>query len=114
MDEQDESVAAINEAIAILHDKTCIKMVERTSERSFLVFKQMRGCYSAIGNQNSGSQVVSIGLGCATPEIVLHEIMHALGFVHEQSRIDRDDFLNVHRDRVKPGMTHIKKTTPVS
>ena len=29
---------------------------------------------------------------------------HALGFFHEQSRPDRDDFVTVHLENVEPGM----------
>ena len=39
----------------------------------------------------------------------MHELLHTLGFFHEQSRADRDNYVNIHRDNIKAGeiqMTH--------
>ena len=38
--------------------------------------------------------------------------MHALGFAHEQTRGDRDDFVNVHTQNVKPGFAGIFRKIP--
>ena len=43
-----------------------------------------------------------LGEGCGTVRIVLHEIGHAIGFWHEHSRPDRDDFVSVLLDNVLP------------
>ena len=45
-------------------------------------------CWSSIGRQG-GKQDLSIGTGCAYKGSVLHEIMHAMGFFHENTRQDR-------------------------
>ena len=34
---------------------------------------------------------------------VLHEMMHALGFYHEHSRPDRDDYIGIVEENVKRG-----------
>ena len=48
-------------------------------------------------------QEISIGAGCETKGIVMHELLHALGFYHEQSRYDRDDFVKILFENVQAG-----------
>lgn len=44
----------------------------------------------------AGWQVINLANGCAASiEVVQHEVLHALGFLHEQSRPDRDNYITV-------------------
>ena len=62
----------------------------------FLIMFLIR-CFSPVGRQylKKGMQELSIGKGCNSKGIILHELMHALGFWHEQSRSDRQSYLEV-------------------
>ena len=43
----------------------------------------------------------------------VHELLHTLGFVHEHTRPDRDDFISVNYDNIEPGEEkNFKKRPP--
>ena len=55
-------------------------------------------------------QVINIGTGCEYKGLVQHEILHALGRVHEQSRPDRDFYVRINEANIEQG-TLIKNYT---
>lgn len=59
-------------------------------------------CYSLIG-RDGGQQQLSLGVGCYRKGIAIHEVMHLLGFFHEQSRLDRDDHVTVNYGNAQLG-----------
>uniref|UniRef100_A0A3P9IXZ9 Metalloendopeptidase n=1 Tax=Oryzias latipes TaxID=8090 RepID=A0A3P9IXZ9_ORYLA len=84
-----------NKLISIFRLKTCIDFKPRDAEVFYISIQKLDGCYSYIGRQVANGQVLSIGSGCDSKAIVEHEFLHALGFFHEQSRYDRDDFVTI-------------------
>ena len=57
-----------------------------------------------------GKQVLSLADGCwrsvKEPGTVQHEFLHALGFIHEQSRPDRDKFVTINTKNIQAGITN--------
>ncbi|KAK0413924.1 hypothetical protein QR680_007062 [Steinernema hermaphroditum] len=103
---------AIKRAIAFWKSNTCITFHEVTDPSQapydpVLSFFAADGCWSYIGkNEGNRIQRVSIGYGCESIGTAAHEIAHALGFMHEQSRWDRDQFVKIAMGNVKKGQEH--------
>ncbi|XP_064648122.1 zinc metalloproteinase nas-15-like [Lineus longissimus] len=96
-------IANINAAIADYNRYTCIKWVKRTNQRAYVRIFVGGGCFSSIG-MSGGRQDLSLGQGCTGKATVIHEMLHALGFVHEQSRTDRDDHIIVQWNNIQQDM----------
>ncbi|XP_034723964.1 low choriolytic enzyme-like isoform X2 [Etheostoma cragini] len=86
---------------------SCIRFrPTRSDDRDWLSIESQNGCYSFIGRRG-GKQVVSLARrGCLYHSTVQHELLHALGFNHEQTRSDRDNHIRVLLQNVQSGMAH--------
>lgn len=83
----------VRQALA-LFEGTAVQFVPYTNQKDALVFVDGNGtCKSYVG-RIGGHQPIWLPAECGPREIA-HEIMHALGFVHEQNRSDRDEFIQV-------------------
>ncbi|VDN05404.1 unnamed protein product [Thelazia callipaeda] len=94
-------IAAAMEEYAM---RTCVRWVPRSiDDYDYIYIVPDRGCYSMVG-RTGGKQTISLGTGCIQKGIIMHELMHAVGFFHEQSRNDRDDHISVLWENIQPGM----------
>jgi hypothetical protein len=63
-------------------------------QQPFVGIRKRLGCASEIGRTNR-NQYLSLGQGCDSNNVIHHELMHAMGFQHEQNRPDRDDHVRI-------------------
>jgi Astacin (Peptidase family M12A) len=92
-------------AIGEYHAKTCIRFSPRTTEVDFIQFESSAtGCWSSVGRVGKKQTVNLQSPGCTTKiGTAIHEIMHALAFLHEQNRYDRDSYVQIVTSNIKPG-----------
>lgn len=85
----------------------CVKFMPRTNERDYVKFRSNSddGCSSHIGREG-GEQTIKIGPRCNSQHTILHEMTHALGAWHEQSRPDRDNYLRILTENIESGREH--------
>jgi len=92
----------VEQAIGIINKTTVMEFVPLDSSKvDGIVFRAgKKNCYSYLG-KIGGIQPVMLAPQCKVIEI-LHEILHALGFIHEQSRSDRDEFITILWENIIP------------
>lgn len=95
----------VHQAFEMYRLKSCIDFKPYEGERTYIKFEKRGGCFSSVGDQQTG-QILSLGPGCDHKAVIEHELLHALGFYHEQSRTDRDDYVDIWLDQVTPGLEH--------
>mmetsp|Transcript_280 Transcript_280/g.674 ORF Transcript_280/g.674 Transcript_280/m.674 type:complete len:391 (-) Transcript_280:186-1358(-) len=96
----------IDMAMAHISASSCVTFVERTNEPDYVdIVNNDGGCFSLVG-RGGGSQPLNLAQpGCFRGGVsgtVVHELLHAIGFYHEHSRPDRDEFVEVLVDNIDP------------
>lgn len=81
-----------------------LKFVQRTSQNDYIKFYASDENSSHVG-RDGGRQKIKI-VSWDSVGVIIHEIMHALGFYHEQSRPDRDQYVIIVRDNICDGGGH--------
>ncbi len=97
----------ILQAIEILNNETNLDIQPKTADITDYIFvggDPNGGCWSALG-KSGGMQEMNIGQYCSLGSI-MHEFIHAAGFFHEQSRPDRDQFVQIIAENIEEGKEH--------
>lgn len=104
----------ISNAIDELKSKTCIKFIPRGGEKDYISIRSDdSGCWSSVG-RTGGKQIVNLQAPCL--KVIgtsIHELIHAIGFYHEQNRSIRDKYVRIVTENIpKDKYVNFEKLEP--
>ena len=109
-----------------LYSGTCIRFVWRNTQADYIEIFKGNGCYSALGRIGKetmisednffvmqimldylgGRQQLSMGQGCLSGGVMVHEMIHALGYHHMQTDVDRDRYVRILYENISQQNRH--------
>ncbi|CAH2250019.1 jg12859 [Pararge aegeria aegeria] len=89
---------------------SCVRFRRRQPhERNFvLITGRQTGCYAHVGfSSNRGAHTLNLARrGCLNNIIIIHELLHNLGFYHMQSAYERYNYVRINWNNIVQGMAH--------
>jgi hypothetical protein len=83
---------------------SCIRFVESSNGDRVFVKNDDDGCWSAVGHQGRLQELnLAVSDGCMQTGVIEHEIIHAIGILHTQSRSDRDKSVKIIWNNIESG-----------
>jgi hypothetical protein len=92
-------------------DISGIKFIEKSSSDInyvSILYKDMSedACGESIIGCMLGRQELKLSQSCTTKRTIYHELMHCIGFSHEHSRPDRDNYVIINNDNIIDSMKY--------
>lgn len=85
-----------------IEQETCVRFKTRTYESDYVNIYSGKYCKSNLG-RTGGAQDLSLNtIKCFQKGIIIHELLHALGYIHMHSRPDRDKHVDVVWKNIDP------------
>ncbi|CAG0919062.1 unnamed protein product [Notodromas monacha] len=94
----------IRHAFHEFHEKTNVRFQPHTFQKDYVYIRHgPSACFADLGYLG-GKQEVELSSRCVNQHgRICHELMHSLGFDHEQCRTDRDEFVNINWNNISRG-----------
>nr|XP_008103838.1 PREDICTED: astacin-like metalloendopeptidase [Anolis carolinensis] len=98
-----EERLVILEAMQEFVTLTCIRFINYTSEYDYINIIPGNTCWSYFGKIGGRQHLGLAKHGCVYKGLIQHELNHALGFLHEHARSDRDEYVKINLEYVIAG-----------
>jgi phage gp16-like protein len=102
---------AVHEAIEEINNSTVLYLVPKFRQHEDFINitcsepdEKTLGS-SEVGRQG-GEQFLHLNPGGVGKGVVMHELLHAAGFFHEQNRDDRERYIRINEDNIEDGKEH--------
>lgn len=106
-------MSVIRQAMDAIERETCIRFRTRKFEKDFVNIFSGRYCKSNLG-RTGGAQELSLNWSkCLKKGIVIHELLHALGYIHMHNRPNRDKYVKILWKNIDPNfVSQFDKVSP--
>lgn len=93
----------IKSAMDHIENHTCVRFIEQSDDYNHYIYIENSGdiCDSEIGYGQRSRQVLSLSPKCLNFGTAVHELMHVLGFFHQHSVHNRDNFIRIIEKNLK-------------
>ncbi|GMT07398.1 hypothetical protein PENTCL1PPCAC_29572, partial [Pristionchus entomophagus] len=102
----EEMKGIVRAATAFWTANTCVNFQENGAGEAKILVVNKGGCYSSVGKVGKTQELSLQNNGCNSISTATHELEHALGVYHEQSRADRDSYVRVNKDNIPTQNQH--------
>ena len=89
----------------MLADVAHVQCVQRTSQKNYIQVMYDPATNNSFVGMKGGRQLLRLA-NTNKKGIIAHELIHALGFTHQHNSPERDTFIKVNLQNVKPGKQH--------
>ena len=79
-----------------------ITILEFRSLNDYNYITLFTGCFATVGRVGR-AQRLNLEPNCVQHGTVVHEFVHSIGYFHEQSRPDRDDYVAILQENIQSG-----------
>ncbi|XP_037936499.1 seminal metalloprotease 1-like [Teleopsis dalmanni] len=96
----------------MLEQVSCIRFKEADEKQSYYIniTTEFDGCFATAGwwnrSQSFNLQLYPLDEGCFRLGTILHELLHTLGFYHQHSTWNRDEYVRIAEENIQPDALH--------
>lgn len=87
-----------------IENHSCVRFFNECNSKGHYVniTGSITGCIAEIGYKHKAGQILNLNSKCNTLGTAKHELLHALGFFHQHSSMNRDDYIKINEANINP------------